>query len=162
MHLRTLRMSAPACWLLATVAGAAMASEDLKPYPPADPGVQRWVIRLPAVPAPEERRVEVIVGKTIEVDCNRHSFSTTVSRRIASGWGFPYYVVGALQGPAATRMACPPDFVNRQEFVRANVDALATVPYNARLPIVVYAPVDAELRYRVWSAGSVTVMTRPE
>ncbi len=141
---------------------ADLAGDDLKAFPPAPAGLRRWVIRLPAVPVPEERRVEVIVGRTIEVDCNRHSFAATVTAQTVPGWGFVYYVVGPLTGPIATRMACPPDFVKRREFVRAHTDALAALPYNPKLPIVVYAPDPAEVRYRVWSAGSTTLMTQPE
>lgn len=147
--------------LLAT-ASSATPTGDLRPYPPAASGMQRWVIRLPAVPVPEERQVEVMVGKTIAVDCNRHFFSTTVTRQIAQGWGYPYYVVGELKGPATTLMACPPEVAKRNEFVRANAEVLTALPYNAKLPIVIYARPETELRYRVWTAGDTTVMDKPE
>jgi ecotin len=159
-------INAAAFALLATTSGPVLTgdirTDDLKPYPPAAPGVLRWVIRLPAVPVPEERKVEVMVGKTIEVDCNRRFYSATVSRQIAQGWGYPYYVVSELKGSATTLMACPSDFVKRKEFVRANAEVLAALAYNAKLPIVIYAPVGAEVRYRVWTAGDTTIMDKPE
>lgn len=148
--------------LLVSTAVSSTHADDLKPYPPAEPGMQRWVIRLPVVAVPEERRVEIIIGRTMEVDCNRHVFFASVTRQVARGWGFPYYVVGELKGPASTRMACPPDFVRHREFVRANADALAGLTYNPRLPIVVYVPMHVEVRYRVWSAGDIIEAGRPE
>jgi len=148
--------------LLVIAAVSSAQADDLKPYPLAEPGMQRWVIRLPAVAMPEERRVEILVGKTMEVDCNRHRLFAGVRREVVPGWGLPYYVIGALKGPASTQIACPPGFVSRREFVRADADALATLPYNPRLPIVVYAPLQAQLRYRVWSAGKITAVDRPE
>lgn len=140
--------------VLLVTAGTALAqADDLKPYPPAEAGTRRVVIRLPAVTTPDDRRVEVIVGRTMVVDCNRHQFSAQVTRRVAPGWGYPYYVVGELHGPVSTRMACPPDFVPRREFVPVAAHELAWLPYNARLPIVLYVGADSEVRYRVWSAG---------
>ena len=52
------------------------------------------------------------------------------------GWGTKIYRVSDVGPLASTRMACPP-------FV---------VPYSASLPIVVYAPGDLEVRWRLWKA----------
>ena len=79
----------------------------------------------------EDHKVEVMVGKTLQVDCNRQMFSAKVTQKVAQGWGFPYYVVGQLKGPASTMMACPPDAPKREEFVRANArswDCCGTTP----------------------------------
>lgn len=134
--------------------GAALAqADDLKPFPPAEPGMQRVVIRVPAVPAPDDRRVEILIGKIVEVDCNRQTLSARVTRRVAQGWGFPCYVVSDMKGPASTLIACPPDTPKRQDFVRANAAELSWLRYNPRLPIVVYVPDGVEVRYRAWSAA---------
>ena len=140
--------------LLAGTGCAWAQADDLKPFPSPEAGMQRFVIRVPVVPVPEDHKVEVMVGKTLEVDCNRQAFGAKVTRKVAQGWGFEYYVIGKLKGPASTLMACPPDRPKREEFVRANAAELAGLRYNPKLPIVVYAPVGTEVRFRVWSAGS--------
>lgn len=146
------------CLLLSTLAlsaaaGAQTAADDLKPYPLPDTGRQRVVIRLPAVAAPEALRVEVMVGKTVPVDCNRQHFIAKVTRETAQGWGYNYYVVDELRGPATTLMACPPGTPKHLEFVRAPAEVLDWLDYNPKLPIVIYLPAGAEARYRIWSAG---------
>jgi len=128
-------------------------TDDLKPFPAPAAGMQRFVIRLPAVPQPDDHKVEVMIGKTLQVDCNRQMFSAKVKQKVAEGWGFPYYVVGPLKGPASTLMACPPDMPKRDEFVRANAAGLDLLRYNSKLPIVVYAPEGVEVRFRVWTAA---------
>lgn len=143
--------------LIALLAGTGIAqsrADDLKAFPPLEAGMQRIVIRVPAAPNADERKVEVMIGKTVEVDCNRQMFSTNVTRKVAQGWGFPYYVVGELKGPASTLMACPAGAAKHQEFVRAHADELAWLSYNSKLPIVIYVPAGTEVRYRIWSAGS--------
>ena len=157
-HLKLLIAAA----LLAGASGAQAQADDLKPFPPPEAGMQRFVIRVPAVPVPEDHRVEVMVGKTLQVDCNRQIFGAKVTRKVAQGWGFDYYVVGKLKGPASTMMACPPDSPKREEFVRANAPELASLRYNPKLPIVIYAPAGTEVRFRIWSAGSATETASPE
>ena len=152
--LRTHLKLSIATGFLACTGSAWAQTDDLKPFPPPEAGVQRFVIRLPAVPVPEDHKVEVMVGKTLEVDCNRQVFAAKVTRKIARGWGFEYYVIGKLKGPASTLMACPPDSPKREEFVRASAPELAGLRYNPKLPIVVYVPAGSEVRFRVWSAGS--------
>ena len=85
--------------LLAGTGNAWAQAGDLKPFPAPEAGMQRFVIRVPAVPVPEDHRVEVMVGKTLEVDCNRQAFGAKVTRKIAQGWGFPYYIVSESEGP---------------------------------------------------------------
>ena len=46
-------------------------ADDLKPYAPADEGYQRMVFRVPALDNEADSMVEVMVGKIMEVDCNR-------------------------------------------------------------------------------------------
>lgn len=125
-------------------------ADALKAFPAAAAGQTRHVINLPAQPNEDALKVEVIVGKTMKVDCNRHSFGGRLVERTAEGWGYTYYVMDSLGQAASTMMACPPGS-ERDTFVRASDQTL--IRYNSRLPLVVYAPSDAEVRYRVWRAG---------
>lgn len=150
MQLGRLAVAVMALWV--GIGYAATLSDDLKAFPSAEPGMQRSVLRLPAVPAPEDKRVEVIVGKSLEVDCNRQRLLARVTRKVAQGWGYDYFVLSDIKGPASTMMACPPGSPTGTAFVPAPSPDLAALRYNHRLPIVVYVPDGIEVRYRVWSA----------
>lgn len=143
------------------IAGA----DDLKAFPAAKAGMERYVIRVPAVSAPDEpeqHRVEVIVGKRLQVDCNRQHLGAQVDKKIAQGWGYDYYEVSRITGPISTMMACPPGETGTETFVQANADALASLRYNPRLPIVIYVPSGIEVRYRIWNAGPSQGVDKPE
>lgn len=131
---------------------AATEPEDLKAFPPAEEGMARHVIRIPVLPNEDDFRVELQVGKEIEVDCNRHSFGASLERDTVEGWGYSFFTVPEVSGPMSTMMACPPDEPKQMQFVTANFEN-ALVRYNSKLPIVVYLPEGFELRYRIWAAS---------
>ncbi|NWA73413.1 serine protease inhibitor ecotin [Serratia proteamaculans] len=125
--------------------------EKVAPYPKAEKGMSRQVIYLPKQEHEENFKVELLIGKTLEVDCNRHMIGGTLETKTLSGWGYDYLVVEKLSEPASTMMACP-DNTKQQKFIAANLGDAAMQRYNSRLPIVVYAPKDVEVKYRVWKA----------
>jgi ecotin len=139
--------------LLLAACAAAMPDPDLEPWPAAAVGETRFVIRLPALEDESGRRVELRIGKDLEVDCNRHWFGGKLERDVVAGWGYPMYRVAEIAGPAATMMACPGE-PKRTVFVAVNLDD-PFVSYNSRLPVVVYVPEGFSVRYRVWSADDV-------
>jgi ecotin len=126
-------------------------SYGMKPYPPAEDGYKRMVIHLQSLADEDTSKLEIIIGKTIKVDCNRHWFGGQVTEEIAKGWGFPYFVLKSVTGPVSTLMACPPDKKEQDAFVQVRGDG-ALLRYNSKLPVVVYVPVDFEVRYRIWTA----------
>lgn len=126
------------------------AADALKAFPAAAAGETRHVITLPAQTDESALKVELILGKTQTVDCNRQVFGGRLETRTAEGWGYDYYVLPALGNAASTLMGCPPGS-ERQAFVTTQEQPL--IRYNSRLPVVVYAPSDVEVRYRVWRAG---------
>jgi ecotin len=146
--------------LLGSFPAAASAAADLKPFPQAEPGYRRIVIRLPVVDTPDERRVELIFGKTMEVDCNRHILTGQLARKVVQGWGYDYLVLSNIRGPASTMMACPPDEPKKATFVLVNLDQNEAQSgwqrYNSNLPIVIYVPDSFEVRYRIWTADNHT------
>lgn len=146
---------------LTLAAGAAQAQRgsrpprnDLQAFPQASPGQVRRVIRLPAERDESGLRVGIVVGRTMLVDCNRQVVPARIEERTAQGWGYTYYVVTMGRHAASTLMACPPGPRTRQ-FVRAADEPL--VRYNSRLPLVIFAPTDVEVRWRIWRAGAETV-----
>ena len=127
--------------------------EKVAPYPKAEKGMSRQVIYLPKQEHEENFKVELLIGKTLEVDCNRHMIGGTLETKTLSGWGYDYLVVEKLSEPASTMMACP-DNTKRSEFVIANLGDAAMQRYNSRLPIVVYVPQGVDVKYRVWQADA--------
>lgn len=145
------------CMLLALASfqGDAMAADDrddLKPYPAPPAGFERWVFRVPAVDQADDRRVELVIGKSLAVDCNRTWFRGNLVEKVAEGWGYPYFEVDQIVGPASTMMACPPGQERREAFVEVQGEGFLQ-RYNSRLPVVVYVPDGYEVRYRIWSTG---------
>ena len=128
--------------------------DDLQAFPPAGPGQVRRVIRLPAERDESGLRVGIVVGRTLWVDCNRQVLPARIEERTAEGWGYNYYVVTVGQQSASTMMACPTPARSRQ-FVRGADEPL--VRYNSRAPLVIFAPSDVEVRYRIWRAGAEVV-----
>jgi len=129
---------------------AAQSVDDLQAFPAAVAGQKRTVIRLPAAADEDALKVELILGRTQRVDCNHHSLGGQLQTRTAEGWGYDYYVLEAVGPGVSTLMGCPPGS-ERDAFVRAGGQTL--IRYNSRLPLVVYAPQDIEVRYRLWRAG---------
>lgn len=142
---------------------AAVPRLDLTPYPAASAGESRWVIQLPGVlrpspdpslsPNPADWRVELIVGRELEVDCNGPRLRGRVRSESLPGWGYRIYRVSRGETGPSTRMACPADQARRRAFVLL-AGPPTVVPYNASLPIVVYAPKDLQVRWRLWKAES--------
>jgi ecotin len=136
--------------LLISACATAMPGEgDLAAWPPAGAGETRFVIRLPALEDESSHRVELEIGKEMEIDCNRHWFGGTFERQVVSGWGYPMYRLGDVAGPASTMMACPGES-KRTAFVHLRLED-PFLGYNSKLPIVVYVPDGFVVRYRTWS-----------
>ncbi|HMO05252.1 MAG TPA: ecotin family protein [Kiritimatiellia bacterium] len=148
------------CWLIPLVLLAlalpVRASDNLAAFPAAEAGMVRHVLVLPEQEDETGFKVELIVGRTVEVDAvNRHFFTGAIVAETIEGWGFTRYVVPELGPMAGTLMAVEPDAPKEARFV-----ALAGEPYliryNSRLPVVVYVPEGVEVRYRIWSAEAET------
>ena len=150
------RLKLPLLPLLCALPLAACAAtpEALKPYPAAADGYSRHVIELPAQANEAEHKVEIIAGKTLEVDCNQQRLGGQWQEKTVEGWGYSYYELDQVGPAMSTLMACP-DSSRKQAFVRVGGEP-QLVRYNSKLPLVIYAPKDVEVRYRVWSAATET------
>jgi len=136
---------------------------DLGRYPAPALGERRWLVELPATPppsrdpglssSPEDWRVQLIPGRTIEVDCNRFSFGGRLRSQAVPGSDLRIVRISEVTPVASTRMACPPGEPTRRQFVPARAPELDALRYNPRLPLVIYVPAGSEVRYRVFSAG---------
>ncbi len=126
-------------------------ASDLAPFPAAEEGLTRQVIQLEEQPNEDLRRVEVVAGKMLEVDCNRVMISANLETKTVEGWGYDYLVIDQVSEPAKTLMACP-DGKTETAFVPLNLGPEAVRRYNSKLPVVVYAPADISVKYRIWRA----------
>ena len=128
-------------------------NSELKAFPAAKDGMQRFVIELEHKERGEEDafKVEIIVGKEMLTDgVNLYRLGNTIEPRTLQGWGYTYYeVVG--KGEAMSTMMAPPEGTPMvKQFITG---APLLVRYNSRLPIVVYAPTGYAVRYRIWQAN---------
>lgn len=125
--------------------------EKVAPYPQAEKGMTRQVIQLPAQQNEANFKVELLIGKTLEVDCNQHRLGGQLESKTLEGWGYDYYVFNNVTSPVSTMMACP-DGKKEKKFVTAYLGDNSLLRYNSKLPIVVYTPENVEVKYRVWKA----------
>lgn len=129
------------------------AERNLKAFPPADAGMTRHVLMLPAQDQEDSLRVELIIGKSVRIDeVNRHFFAGTLREVNIEGWGFTRYLLAELGPMGGTLIAVDPGMPKVERFV-ALVGEPQLLRYNSRLPLVVYVPDGVEVRHRIWSAA---------
>lgn len=129
---------------------------ELKAFPAPKEGMERFVIVLPHKARGEEDsfRLEIIVGKEMLTDgVNLVRLGNRIEPVLLEGWGYTYYQVVGSSGTISTRMAPPEGAAMVKTFVAATP---LQVPYNSRLPVVVYVPTGYEVRYRIWKASEIT------
>ena len=134
------------------------AGDNMKAFPPPENGMVRYVLQLPQQDDESAFKVELIVGKKVQVDeKNQYFFGGNIQEETIKGWGFPRYVVKELGPMAGTLMAVDPNAPKVNRFITLGGEPFL-IRYNSRLPIVVYVPEDVEVRYRIWSADSESKM----
>ena len=140
---------------IACVSASAVAAEQplekIAPYPKAEQGMKRQVIQLPQQQDESALKVELMIGQTLEVDCNHHRLGGQLESKTLEGWGYDYYVFDKVTSPVSTMMACP-DGKKEKQFVMAGLGDAGMLRYNSKLPIVVYTPANIDVKYRIWRA----------
>ncbi|MGB7933822.1 MAG: ecotin family protein [Gammaproteobacteria bacterium] len=129
---------------------------ELKAFPAAREGMERFVIVLPHKERGEEDdfMVELNAGRTLLADgVNQMLLGNSIEPRTLEGWGYTYYEVTGPSVVINTLMAPPEGAPMVERFVSA---APLRIRYNSRLPIVIYAPEGYEARYRIWQASETT------
>jgi ecotin len=141
-----------ACGLVAYLSAAdATTDPNMKAFPPAEAGMVRYVLPLPQQKNESAYKVELVVGKTVQVDAqNTYFFGGKIDAKNIEGWGFTRYVVSQLGPMAGTLMAVDPNAPKVSRFVPLSGEPYL-IRYNSRLPVVVYAPEGVEVRYKIWS-----------
>ncbi|MDD2477217.1 MAG: ecotin family protein [Dysgonamonadaceae bacterium] len=101
-------------------------------------------------------KVQLAVGKMMEVDCNQHSMNGEFEHEALEGYGYHYYVFKTNGNVASTMMACPDD-TKTEKFVSGQ-DLF--IPYNSKLTTPVYAPEGYEVRYTSWAVDNEYMSTQ--
>lgn len=127
--------------------------EKIAPYPQAEKGMKRQVITLTSQQDESTLKVELLIGQTLNVDCNQHRLGGTLETKTLEGWGYDYYVFDNVTSPVSTMMACP-EGKKEQKFVTAWLGEDGMLRYNSKLPIVVYTPANVDVKYRIWKADA--------
>ncbi len=138
--------------LLSAVLSAHAAGDNMKAFPPPEKGMVRYVLELPKQEDESAFKVELIAGRTVQVDeRNRYFFGGEIRSETIKGWGFPRHIVSQLGPMAGTMIAVDPAAPKVNRFVTLGGEPFL-IRYNSRLPVVVYAPEGVEVRYRIWAA----------
>jgi len=136
-----------------TALSEAQKTELLKPYPAPQKNMTRHVIFLPQLNDENSVKVELAIGKNLDVDCNRQRLIGKVTQKTIEGWGYSYLEVSDVKGPLSTLMACPNNTKTNQ-FVTLHSAENQLYRYNSKLPIVIYTPTDITVKYRLWHADN--------
>lgn len=132
---------------------ASPAKDDLKAFPKAEEGYERYVFRLPPLEDEHSAKISLIVGKKMKTDpVNQHGLSGNIEAVSIKGWGYTYYKVESNGQMFGTLMAAPEGAPKVEKFVQIR-DNLGLIRYNSRLPVVVIVPEGFEVKYSVWTAG---------
>jgi len=155
-----LLLAGPGALTLMAAAGAAP-TPDLSRYPEPALGERRWLVQLPERVAPsrdpalsaspEDWRVQLIAGRQIAVDCNRYLFSGRLRSQAIAGSDLRVVRISEVTPVASTRMACPEGQPKRLAFVPMGGKPFV-MPFDPKRLVVIYAPRDLELRWRLWRA----------
>ena len=140
---------------------AGNARDNLKPYPATEAGFNRIVFNIPSTENDADRKIEIMAGKAMATDCNQTWLGGRLEKKVAQGWGYPYFVLEASDVAASTRMACPPGEEKTEKFVTVRGEGFL-LRYNSKLPVVVYVPEGFEVRYRIWKAGEEVHLAGPK
>lgn len=118
-------------------------------YPQAKEGYERVEIYVPEKKNEFDYKVEITVGKYEEVDnCNNFFLMGSLEEETVKGWGYTYYEFESKGDIAGTLMRCPDD-KKVTKFVTGQSEL---IPYNSKLPIVVYVPKGMTVKTRIWKA----------
>ena len=120
-------------------------------FPEPENGYVRYIVEVPETENDYDHKVELMIGKTMMVDCNHHSFFGKIEKFPLQGWGYSYYKVSDIRSGPTTMKACREP--EKEAFVSMRLPPeMELIRYNSRLGRVIYVPKGFEVRYRVWNA----------
>lgn len=119
----------------------------LQEYPKLN-GYMPHIITVPQKENESLLKVQIVPGKTMEIDCNKHGLQGKYERKMLNN-SETYFVFLSKGEVFSTMMGCP-DNSKRQAFVSGPT---IFTHYNSKSPFVVYTPNGIDLKYRIWQAS---------
>ena len=108
---------------------------------------------MPSVTHPENVKVQLSFGKTVEVDdINMYYLGGKIVEESIPDLGFKRYVLPSLGPLAGTLMSIDPSEPKVKKFLPILPGYHLLLRYNPRVPIVVYVPEGCEVHYKLWRA----------
>ncbi|MDD2552692.1 MAG: ecotin family protein [Dysgonamonadaceae bacterium] len=95
-------------------------------------------------------KVQILVGKMMDVDCNHHWLEGEFEDKTLEGYGYEYYIFETDGNVASTMMACP-DEEKTSKFIHGEDQFIS---YNSKLVTPVYASEGYEVRYAIWNVDN--------
>lgn len=80
--------------------------DSIHMFPQAQEGYVRHVIEVPRTDNDDDHKIELLVGKTMLVDCNRHSLRGKIENINLKGWGYQYLEISDIHSGPSTLKAC--------------------------------------------------------
>ncbi|MCL1145911.1 serine protease inhibitor ecotin [Shewanella marinintestina] len=120
---------------------------ETKMYPKPAAGQEQHILTLPKIENESDYMIEIEIGQTQMVDCNKHGLIGELKQLSVEGWGYNYYQVDTIVDGPSTMMACF-EKAKTAKFLSINADLILN--YDSRLAKVFYLPENSQLRYRVW------------
>ena len=128
-----------------------VAQTATKMYPLPKEGQIQHVLTLTPLDNEADYMLEIQIGQTKMVDCNKHGLTGEIKQLSVKGWGYNYYQVEAISDGPSTMMACF-DKALTEKFVA--IPGSMKIPYDSRLAKVIYLPENSQVRYRIWKVDA--------
>jgi len=122
---------------------------DLSMFPKPNAGFKMVAIEVPEIPNENNFKIEVLVGKTQEIDCNYYFMMGSSENILLDGWGYNYTQITSDGGVSGTKMGCL-ESSRKMSFVHMTP---LMFNYNSRFPEVIYVPEFCDVKYRMWSVS---------
>ena len=123
--------------------------QDLESFPIADIGYKKVYIHVPEENEEENFKIELFIGKSVDVDCNNYFMLGQINEEILDGFGYKYYKIISNGEIAGTKIGCL-DNLKTNKFVYIQPK---TLEYNSKIPVVIYVPYDFEVKYKIYKSG---------
>ncbi len=125
---------------------------DLSIYPTVRAELNRHVIWLDPQQDEQQLKVEIVATKQHMKDCNRGSFRADFSQKYLKDGSHIYYQIGPTDRYISTLMGCP--HVRYLGDSPVHFSGESMLPYYSHTPIIVYAPQEIQVSYRIWQIAS--------
>ena len=161
---RRLAVFAVAAACFAQGDSSAQTNTPAESHIPSVAGLKTFTIRPPQQPASENVRIEIVVSKSMDVDCNQHWLIGRLTRTPGTGDAAAVYSLANVQH-SATLMGCPGASISSDGKITTsppvrtarNIQVTGDgffIPHDSTNSFFIQVPEAYSVRYRIWTAGA--------